>query len=175
MVAYWTENQSEQMAIAVIASFAAVFLVFFAGVLRGYLRDAEGGSGALSSITFAGAIIAATGMLAITTVEYAAAQSAGDVPAQVTQTLSALQANTFLGVSAGFGIFGVAAGMAILRTGAMSRRMGWVSAVGGLLWLSPGQFVAIFLTIGFVVVASVQLYRRHLRPQPVVAHPRTAH
>src|SRR3954466_1576373 len=101
VVSYWTQHQSEQITVAVLASFAAVFLVFFAGVLRGVLREAEGGGGTLSAISFGGALVTAVGMLGITTVEFAAAHSAGHVPAAVTQTLSALQADTYFGVSAG--------------------------------------------------------------------------
>src|SRR5262249_2768003 len=133
--------------------------VWFAGVLRTALRAAEGEDGTLAAISFGGALIAAAGMLTITTVEYAAAHSAGDVPATVTQTLSALQADTFLGLAAGFGIFGIATGLAMVRTGAISVRLGWLSVVAGVLWLTPGEFVAIFLTVIFVVLVSIRLYR----------------
>jgi len=159
VVSYWTDHRSEQMAIAVLASFAAVFFVWFAGILRTSLRSSEARGGSLSTISFGGALIAAVGMLTIATVEYAAAHSAGDVPATVTQTLSALQADTFLGVAAGFGIFGIASGLAMIRTGAISTRLGWLSLVAGVLWLTPGEFVAIFLTVIYVVLVSIRLYR----------------
>jgi hypothetical protein len=168
VVAYWTEHRSDQILIAVLASFAALCFVWFAGTLRSALRGAEGGNGTLTNISYGGGILAAAGMLAISTVEYAAADSAGHVPGQVTQTLSALQANTFLGLAAGLAIFGLAAGAVIVRTGVLSPKLGWLSIAAGVLWVSPGEFVAIFLTLIFVAVASVQLYRRggEVRPAP---------
>jgi hypothetical protein len=160
VVAYWTEHRSDQILVAVLASFAALFFLWFAGTLRGTLRDAEGGSGTLTGIAYGGGILAAAGMLAISTIEYATANSAGHVPAQVTQTMSALQADTFLGLAVGLAVFGIAAGAVIVRTGVLSSKLGWLSIVGGVLWVTPGEFVAIFLTLIFVAVASVSLYRR---------------
>ena len=55
------------------------------------------------------------------------ADIAGHVPATVTQALSVLQADTFIMIAPGFAIFGIAAGLAVLRTGALSRRLGWLS------------------------------------------------
>ena len=77
VVSYWTQHSSEQMTVAVLASLAMVFFVYFAGVLRGALQEAEGGSGMLATISFGGAVIAAVGGLATTTAEYAAAHTVG--------------------------------------------------------------------------------------------------
>jgi hypothetical protein len=114
----------------------------------------------LANLAFGGALVAVAGMLFNTTIEYAAAHSAGHVPGTVTQTLSAIQADTFLGMAAGFAVFGLAAGFAVLKTKAMSSKLGWLSVAAGALWLTPGEFVAIFLSVIFVAVSSVVLYRR---------------
>ena len=145
------------MLVAVLASLAAVALVWFGGELRHRLANAEGGHGRLASLTFG--VLCAVGMLGTTTVEYAVADSAGHVPATVTQALSVLQADTFIMIAPGFAIFGIAAGLAVLRTGVLSRRLGWLSLAAGILWLTPGQFVAIFLSVLFVAIASVAIYR----------------
>jgi hypothetical protein len=159
VVKFWTDNQSSQIVVAILASLAGVFFVWFGGVFRGALRDGDGYNETLATLVFGGALIAAGGFFADTTVEFAAADTAGDVPGQVTQTLSALQADTFFGIAAGFAIFNVAAGIAVLRTGLLPRWLGWVSVVTGVLWLTPGQFVAIFLTLLFIVWTSVVLFR----------------
>jgi hypothetical protein len=62
-------------------------------------------------------------------------------------------------IAPGFAIFGIAAGLAILRTGVLSRGLGWLSLAAGILWLTPGQFVAIFLSVAFVTIASIAIYR----------------
>jgi hypothetical protein len=171
-VRFWTDHQSEQIAAAIISSFAALFLVWFGSYLRSALRDADGGKSTLADISFGGVLVTAAGILAIATVELAAADTAGDVPGQVTQTLSALQAESYLGVAAGFGLFGIATGLAIMRTGVLSRRLGWLSLVSGVIWLTPVQFVAIFLSVAFVVVTSIRLYRpgRSKGAVPVTSH-----
>jgi len=156
---YWTEHRTDQMTVAVLASLAAVALVWFGGELRNRLANAEGGHGRLASLTFGGVLLSAVGMLGTTTLEYAAADSAGHVPATVTQALSVLQADTFILIAPGFAVFGIAAGLAVLRTGVLSRRLGWLSLAAGILWLTPGQFVAIFLSVLFVTIASVAIYR----------------
>jgi hypothetical protein len=168
VVHYWTSHRASQMAVAVIASFAALCLVWFGGVLRSVLARAEGGQGTLATLTFGGTLLAAVGALAGTSLEFAAADSAGHVPAQVTQTLSVLQADTYLGIAAGFAVLGLAAGAAILKTRALPTWTGWLSVVAGALWLTPGEFVAIFLSVAFVAVAGVSLYRA-AAPTPVVA------
>jgi hypothetical protein len=156
---YWAEHRSDQILVAVLATLAAVALVWFGGELRNRLANAEGGHGRLASLTFGGIVLCAVGMLGTTTVEYAVADSAGHVPATVTQALSVLQADTFIMIAPGFAIFGIAAGLAVLRTGALSRSLGWLSLAAGILWLTPGQFVAIFLSVLFVAIASVAIYR----------------
>jgi hypothetical protein len=155
VVQFWTNHHDGQIAVAILASFSAVFLVWFAGTLRSSLHEAEGGTGTLSNIAFAGAIIAAVGFLAVTTVEFAAADTAGDVPPQVTQTLSALQADTFLPIAAGFALFGIAAWW-----------LGWVALVGGVLWMTPGEILGFALCVMFIVATSIMMFRRREPVQP---------
>ena len=156
VVAFWTHHRGQQMAVALIASLAAVAFTWFAGTLRSALARSEGGDATLANISFAGAIVAATGMLAISTVEYAAAQSAGHVPAGVTQTLSVLQADTWLGFAAGAAVFGLATGAAILRTAALPRWLAYVALASGVAWLSPLQPLGILLTWSLVAAAERQ-------------------
>jgi hypothetical protein len=169
VVQYWTDHHDGQIVVAILASFSAVFLVWFVGTLRSALHEAEGGTGTLANIAFAGAIIAAVGFLADTTVEYTAADTAGDVPPQVTQALSALQADTFLPIAAGFGLFGIAAGLAVLGTRVFPRWLGWVALVAGVLWLTPGEILGFGLLVIFIVATSIIMFRRWERPQPAVA------
>jgi hypothetical protein len=171
VVAFWTKHDSEQIAVAIIASFAAVLFVWFSGVLRSALADSEGGRATFANLSLAGGVLAGAGMLFITTVEYAAADSAGEVPAAVTQTLSVLQADTFFMVAAGFAIFGLAAGLVILRTAVFPGWLGWISVVAGVLWLTPVQFAGIVLSVAFVVATSIMLFRDAGESSTVAARP----
>jgi hypothetical protein len=79
----------------------------------------------VATLSFGGAVIAAVGTLDTSTVEYAAADTAGKVPDQ-SQTLSALQADTFLAVAAGFATWGSRS--ASQSFGRVRYRGGWVGS-----------------------------------------------
>ena len=160
VVEFWTQHHGEQIAVAIMASLGAVVFTWFAGVLRSALARAEGGQATYANLSFAGAILAAVGMLSISMVEYAAANSAGHVPGSVTQTLSAFQADNWLGFAAGAALYGLATGVAILRTRALPRWQGYVALSSGFFWLTPAQPIGLLLTLVLLVGSSVVLYRR---------------
>jgi hypothetical protein len=174
VVEFWTQHRGEQIAVAILASLGAVVFTWFAGVMRSALVRAEGGQATYANLSFGGAIVAAVGMLAISTVEYTAANSAGHVPGSVTQTLSALQADNWLGFAAGAALYGLATGVAILRTQALPRWQGYVAVASGFFWLTPAQPIGLLLTLVLLVASSVVLYRRFgagsaLTPAPSAA------
>ena len=70
---------------------------------------------------------------------FVAADTAGDVAPQVTQTLSVLQADFFFPLAVGAGVFLLANGLAILRTGALQSWLGWVAVVLGVVGNQPGR------------------------------------
>jgi hypothetical protein len=157
-VDFWTQNRGSQMTVAILASLSGLALLWFAGTLRSVLRRAEGGD-TLATISLAGAVVAVSGFFLDTSIEYTAAHSAGDVPAQVTQTLSVLQADTWLPIAGGFAVFGLATGLALLYGAVMPKWLAWVSLVAGALWLTPAQILGMLLSVIFVVATSIQLLR----------------
>lgn len=164
VVDYWIANESEEIASAFLAALSALFLVWFAGSLRSALWHAEGGSGRLATIAFGGGVIAAVGLLSNSAFEFAAANSAGEVPPQVTQTFSALYEDFFFPIPAGMALMLFAAGAAILRHGALPVALGITAIVIGLLTLTPLGFYAIPLILIWIAVASVLLFLRGDRP-----------
>ena len=160
VIAFWHDNQDEQILVAILASLAGVLFVWFAGVLRGALReDGDAQMETLATISFGGALIAMVGLLLGTTFEFAAADTVGDVPVTVTQTLSALQADSYFPIAAGFAIFQIATGMALLRVGLLPRWMAIASIVFGVVWLTPLGFAGILFSVIFVGWVSLALYR----------------
>ena len=103
VVKFWTDNDTEQSAAALIGAVATVPFLWFLGSLRSAFREAEGGTGRLSSIVFAGGIVLAGFALADGALQFAIAESVGDIPPAGTQTLSALYNNFFFGFPAGMG------------------------------------------------------------------------
>src|SRR3954453_5757465 len=90
---YWSDHQNAQIAVAVLESFAGLFFVWFAAVLCGILEVDDRRGRRLSRLCFGGATLAGAAILVEESLVLTAADIAGDVPDQVTQTVSALQAD----------------------------------------------------------------------------------
>ena len=165
VVSYWTENEGKEMASAVVGAWATVFFVWFAASWRSLISRAEGGSGRLASIVFGGALIFAAGLLSALSIEFAAAESAGDVPAPVTQTLSVLYSDFFFPLAGGFALFLLGSAVAIVRTRVLPVWLGWIALVIGIVALTPLGFFGFIGGMIWILVASVVLFLRGDEPE----------
>ena len=166
VVAYWSDNDGKAIASAIIAAYSAVFFLWFAGTLRAVLAAAEGPPTRLASTAWGGAILVTVGWSILIAATFVAADTAGDVAPQVTQTLSVLQADFFFPLAVGAGVFLLANGLAILRTGALQSWIGWVAVVLGVAAISPVGFFAIVLMLVWILVVSVVLFQSSGRVRP---------
>jgi hypothetical protein len=161
VVAEWSKNDSQQMTGAILSALAVVPFLWFLGALRSALRVAEGGTGRLSATAFAGGLILAGFAVADASLQFAVADSVGDVPPLVTQSLSVLYSDFFLGFPVGVGVFGVATGLVLLRTGLLPAWLGWFIFVVGILSFIPFVgFFGIFLVFAWIIVVSIMLFQR---------------
>ena len=165
---HYRDNDSSIFAAALITGVALTLLIFFAGFLRRALRQAEGDGGVLSLVAFAGAVVLATGAAVDVMLQFAMAEAADDLaPAQL-QTLQAVWDNDWLPLAVGVQVFLLAAGLSIVRHGALAAWMGWLAIVLGVIGMTPAGFVA-FLGGGvWILIASVMLA---LRARSATAQP----
>jgi hypothetical protein len=154
VVDFYTDEDSSQIWASVIAAWGSVFLVWFGGTVRAALRSAEGQQGRISAIAFAGFILMGAGILAFCGIGFSAADTAGEVPPEVTQTLSVLNSDFFFILAGGTAVTLLASGIGIVRYGGLPGWLGYVGLVLGILALTPIGFLA-FLASGiwFLVVA----------------------
>lgn len=164
VVAYWTENDGQQIMGAVLAGFASVFLVWFGSSLRGAILRAEGGDGRLAVIAFAGSVMAAVGALLFAGLSFAAADSVGDVPGEVTQTIGVLNEELFFPLAGGIALMMIASGLAFIRTRMLPVWLGWLTLVIGLAAMTPVGFFAFLATIAWVAAIGIVLYMRQSEP-----------
>lgn len=158
VIAFWHEHHSREMAAGIAGVFTIVLLVWFAGSLREALVSA--GSDRLATLSFAGAVIAAIGIGIFSGVGLTTADTVGKVPDAATLTLSALNADFFPPIAGGIALFQLAAGVAILRTGALAKWLGVLGVLFGLASMTPaGMFVG-FGVFGWCAIVGVLLYRR---------------
>jgi hypothetical protein len=173
-VRYWSNHDSKEIATSIGGVIAVVFFVWFAGTLRSRLLVAEGGAGRLANTAWAGALIFSGGLLTLVAISFTAADTAGDVPATVTQTLSALNSDLFFPAAGGGALLYLATGLAALRTLALPKWLGWVSIVLGVACFTPAGFVPFLLLGLWTAVVAVIIYRSGapaVEPTPRAATP----
>jgi hypothetical protein len=161
---FWKDNDTELMIGAGLAAISAVFLLWFVGTLRSALRTAEGGTGRLSAIAYGAGIVLASWIALGASIQFAAADTAGDVAPAVTQTLSVLNSDAFFGFAVGVAALLIATGGLSIRTGFLPTWLGWVSVVIGIVALTPAGFFAFLAWIVWTLVVSWLLYARGRSP-----------
>ena len=142
VLSFWRDHDDAQIAAALLGGFAAVLLVWFGAVVRTSLRGAERERDRLATTAFGGFLLIAAGGLALAGFQFTAADTVGDVPATVTQTLAALNRDFFFPLDGGVlvAVFAIAA--ATLRHNALPRWFGYLSLAVGLIFLTPAFDVA---------------------------------
>ena len=160
VVSFWEDEEGKQIASSILLAWASVFFVWFAASWRAAIAGAEGGAGRLASIVYGGAVIFATGAAGLASVAFGAAETAGDVPPAVTQTLSVLNSVLFFPLAVGISLFLLGSAVAILRTRVLPVWLGWVALVLGVLAVTPVGFWALLAGIVLIVVFSILLFLR---------------
>jgi hypothetical protein len=166
VVNFWKDNDTEQSLGAILGAIAMVPFLWFLGSLRSAFRAAEGESGRLSAIAFAGGIVLVGFGLVDSALQFAIADSVGDIPPVATQTLSALYNNFFFGFPVGIGTLLLASSLVILRTRVLPGWLGWVALILGIVNLTPIGFFAFPVVLVWIAVVSVLLFQRQAPAAP---------
>ena len=158
-------NQARALVSASAGALAALALVWFAGSLRITLRQAEGGTGRLSAVAFAGAVMAGVTMLASSALTRTAAEFVRRQGDAEGARMALSLAESTMGVATGFGLallMGTTFVIA-LRHGAIPRWLAWVGAVGAVLSLVVQYPIMVFgfaIALFWVAALSIVLIRR---------------
>jgi|SRR5919109_498772 hypothetical protein len=172
VASFYTSNDTSQGVSALLGGVAGIFFLFFLGILRGELRRHEQGPGVLSATAFAGGIVLSVGGAAFAGFTLTLADTADDIDPSAIQALNALSGDFFVPLAVGVIVFLIAAGIAIVRTGALAAWLGWAAIVIGILWVTPAFFVAGPGALLWVAVVSVLLSMRAGAPElPAAARP----
>jgi hypothetical protein len=147
IVPYFVDNRQRELAQTFLAGLASIFFLWFLGSIQSYLRAAEGGTGRLSAVAFAGGIVTIVILLFSLTVNTALADGmAQNADPGTSRAFYALviQASdlTFFPIVA----FTGASALVILRTKALPGWLGWLGIVVAVLSLSRGT--AFFVEAG---------------------------
>ena len=157
IVRYYTAHATGQKVSALTGTLAFVFFVFFAVALSGRVRAGRTGVW-LGNGAVAGAVFAAVGFLPFLTFSFILGNDITFMLPSTAQTLNVLNNDYFLPVVAGFAVFGVVAGLAVVVSRAPARWMGWVLvAFGVAAAIPPISFFAFLATFLWALVAGIWL------------------
>ncbi len=157
IVDYYVDNKDSIQASAFIGVAATLLLVFFGAYLRRVLRAAAPEGEILSLVSFLGLVVVAVGFAIDTTILIALSEAADDIDPVAVQSLQALWDNDFVPLVLGVLMFLWATGLAVIRTGALPKWLGWVMVVLGVVALTPIGFVAAIGAAILVLVLSILL------------------
>ena len=158
VVQWYLDNKDSAEISAFIGTLAAAALVFFGGYLRKVL---DGAGTMLSILPLIGLAIVAVGGALDNMLLFAAAERADDVPAAAIQSIQAIWDNDFLPLFLGVVVFNWSVGLAVLRSGALPKWMGWWGIVFGVVALAgPIGFIGALGAAVWVILASIVLSMR---------------
>jgi hypothetical protein len=165
-VSFFTSHRTSQLASAFLIWYAALFVVLFAASLRSYLR-ARAGSNGLVALGFAGGAVYALALSILAGFLYAAADVASKISPSAEQALNVLQNDMFPIVFVTTAVFMFGYGLAISRTDALPRWLGWIAIlIAVIAAVPPVSFVAFLALPVWVLVVSVVVFLREGKAAP---------
>ena len=168
VASFYNDDEFRQFVVSFMFAATVPFLVLFAVGLGRLL------SSAWSQVAVAGAILAGSAILATSAIHFALSDAASNqVAADAVLALNALDGSTWVAYNAGLGVMMLGAAGVFLG-GSVQRWLGWIALVLGVALFVPfADFVALLLTLVWIVVTSVLLARG--KPETAsVAAPGTA-
>jgi Domain of unknown function (DUF4386) len=168
-VAEWyIDNKDSAQVGAFIGIVAAVPLLFFGGYLRKVLEPA---GALLSTLPLIGLAIVAVGAAIDNMLLFAAAEAADDITGPQLQTIQAIWDNDFFPILMGIMVFLWSVGIAVLRSDALPKWLGWFALVFAVISLAgPLGFISFPGALLWIIVAGIVLAMR-ARPTATPAQP----
>jgi hypothetical protein len=163
VIAHFRLHHSAIMIGNFCGALAVIFFIFFAGSLRSFLRGHEGGEG-LSAVALGGAVLLGTGGAIFSSLEWALSETRNSISPAAAEAINVLSNNFFWPFEAGLVVFSIAIGLAILRTAALPKWLGWVMIVVGVVGVTPAGFFGFFAVMIWSVIVAIILYRRAGEP-----------
>jgi hypothetical protein len=172
VVAFYSAQGGTQQLAAALLALAFVFFLFFAGSLRAHMRQAPNLE-ALSTVALAGAVVETVGQTNGAGYVWTLAQGAGHLDSSAAQALNALSNNAVATNTAGVIVFGIAAGLAILRGGLQPRWLGWVPIAIAVVVITPLEGFSFLALIVWMVAVSILMWMRRgqARREPAASIP----
>jgi hypothetical protein len=159
VISFYEAHRSSARASDLLWMLGFAFFLLFAGTLRSHLRGSASGD-ALGAVVLAGASVFAAGAIIYFNFDFSLAVVPQHLAPAAAQTLNVLALNMALAPSAGGFVFGIAAGLALVRGDTLPTWLGWVAIVIGVIAVSPAVVVSLPLFALWAAVVGVLIWRR---------------
>jgi hypothetical protein len=159
VIAFYEAHRHDQQVSNILFVFAALFLLFFAGSLHGYLRRTPAAATA-SALMLVGAALLAVGLTVLAGLGYALADVPSHLSPAAAQALNVLSNDVFYTLLVGGCVFGIASAVAILRGAGLPNWLGWIAVLIGIAMATPAFWIsAIALFVWVLIVAGLIYFR----------------
>jgi len=159
VIGFYGAHHSGQATSDVLLTVAFAMFLFFAGSVRHRLRQRDQGE-PFGAVALVAAGVMTAGALAFFSVDFALASANGQLAPDAAQALNLLAFRLVLPACAGTLVFGVAAGLAVVRSAIVPRWLGVIAIVIGLVGVSPLLTVALMGLYAWALVVAVILVVR---------------
>jgi hypothetical protein len=155
IVNHYKDHNTKESIGSILIGFASMFILYYAGWLRRFLRDAEGPDGILSAVAFAGAIVFSAGAAVGGSIHLALADLADNINPVALQAINGIDYDMFFFFPFGMGTMIIAGSISGIRHGAFPKWLAWPGLVGGLLFFSPAFPVAFIVIPLWILLTSI--------------------
>jgi len=156
------DDETRQAIGALVLAASVPFLVFFAVSLANAVAPADPQRWPLwERVLVTGSGVAAAVLLVTACIHFALADGGDNgVSPEAMQALNLLDGNTWVAFNGGLGVMMLGAAGSLLPGARNYRWLGWVALVLGVaLFIPYADFIALLLTLVWIIVSSVMLFR----------------
>lgn len=167
VASFYDEQELRQGLGAFVLAASVPFLLFFASSLAAFRLPSELPSRRIwRRVLLGGSFILGSVLMGLALVHFAMADAADQASPEAMEALNALDGNAWVPANAALGVMMLgAAGWLLGRVGAY-RWLGWAALIFGVALFIPfADFIALILSLVWILVLSVMLYRE---PEPHV-------
>ena len=170
VISYAKAHHGREMPSDGLLAIGMAFLLFFAASLRAYLRRAERAE-ALAALGLAGAVLLAVGGTSFAALDFSINDARNTLDPSAAQALNVLSNDFFFPLVIGIGVFMIGNGLAIVRSRALPRWLGWVAFVLGIVGMTPAGFFAFIGVMAWSLIVCVLISTCEAagRPHPPLA------
>jgi hypothetical protein len=174
LATFYNGGWRQEITAMLLAATVPFLVLFAASIIVAVAADREGDAGLWRYVLVGGSVLAGAGIAVAATVHFALADGGDQITPAALQALNALDNTTWLAYNTGFGVMMLGAAGCLWQQAGVQLALGRIALVLGVLLFVPFvDFLALLVTLLWILVTSVVLYRADRATSSSVAVPAT--